>query len=215
MKKGQELFKPVLSLFLILVLLGGCVKRIEPKQDSTEYIPPVNQDGFVVIKIPKTLLGSYTAEELEAKDKASRENLDEEELSNFAWSAVVANEDGTISYYFTPEQYQESKDGYYNLGRLRDAQSARLLYSFVEDAEYTDIDADGIPWGLIVSATKDVYLSNELWNSALVTVSPAIMLGRYQILCGIPDDEWSVHIVVIDAASGDTLEETNFPTRED
>lgn len=215
MKERRELFKLMLSLFLILVLLGGCVKQVKPKQDSTDYIPPVNQDGFVVIKIPKTLLGSYTAEELEAEDKTSRENLNEEELSNFAWSEVVANEDGTISYYFTPEQYQKSKDGYYNLGRLRDAQSASLLYSFVEDAEYTDIDTDGIPWGLIVSVTKDIYLSNRLWNSALVTVSPAIMLGRYQILCGIPDDKWSVHIVIKDAASGDILEETNFPTRDD
>ena len=107
--KRREHFKPV--LLLILVLLGGCTKQVEHKQNSTDYIPPVNQDGFIVIKLPKTLLGSYTAEELEAEDNASRENLDEEELSNLAWSAVVANEDGTISYYFTPEQYQRSKRG--------------------------------------------------------------------------------------------------------
>jgi len=195
--------------------MGGCTKQVESKQGSANYTPSVNQDGFIVIKVPKTLLGGYSAEELEAEDKASRENRNEAELSNRAWSAVVANEDGTISYYFTPEQYTKTKDGLYSLGCLRDAQSDKLLYSFVENAEYTDIDADEIPWGLIVSVKKDAYLSNELWNSALVTVSPAIMLGRYQILCGVPDNEWSVHIVVMDAVSCEIIEETDFPTRDD
>ena len=174
----------------------------------------MNQDGFIVIQIPKTLLGGYTAQELEAEDIASRENQSQEDLNQSGWSALVANEDGTISYYFTPEQYQKTKDTLYNLGRLRDAQNTELLYSFVESAEYTDFDANGIPWGLAVSVTEELYRSIELWNSALVTVTPAIMLGRYQIMCGISGDEWSVHVAVTDAATGGLIEEADFPTRE-
>ena len=214
MMKKRKSMKQMLLFFLIIVLLSGCANQVELKQEDVDSMPPVNQDGFIVIKVPKTLLGGYTAEELEAEDIASRENHNKEDMSNSAWSALVANEDGTISYYFTPEQYQETKDIFYDLGRLRDAQNGEFMYSFVESAEYMDIDANGIPWGLVVSVNKDTYLSFELWNSALATVTPAIMLGRYQILCGVSDDEWSVHVVVRDAANGDIIEETDFPTRD-
>lgn len=206
----------MLPVFLTITLLCGCAGRVESKQNRNEYIPPVNEDGLIVIQMPKTLLGGYTAEELEAeeaKDNASRKNSNKEELDNDLWVTMVANDDGTVSYYFTPEQYQRTKDCYYNLGCLRDTQTAELQHSFVESAEYTDIDANGIPWGLVVAVDGDAYYSIELWNSALVTVTPAIMLGRYQIMCGISGDEWSVHVTVKDAESDEIISETDFPTR--
>lgn len=217
MMKKREFLKQIFLLFLISIFLDGCAGRVESKQNRNEYIPPVNEDGLIVIQMPKTLLGGHTAEELEAeeaKDNASRKNSNKEELDNDLWVTMVANDDGTVSYYFTPEQYQRTKDCYYNLGCLRDTQTAELQHSFVESAEYTDIDAGGIPWGLVVTVNGDAYHSIELWNSALVTITPAIMLGRYQIMCGISGDEWSVHVVVMDAANGDIIEETDFPTRD-
>ena len=53
----------------------------------------------------------------------------------------------------------------------------------------------------------------EIWYSAVVTVAPAVMLGRYQVLCGVSGDEWAVHVTVKDADSGEVISEHDFPTR--
>ena len=36
------------------------------------------------------------------------------------------------------------------------------------------------------------------------------MIGRYQIMCGVPVGEWSVHVTVRDAGSGEVILEQDF-----
>ena len=69
--------------------------------------------------------------------------------------------------------------------------------------------------GGAISVDAETYHSLEIWYSALVTVTPAICLGRYQVLCGVPGDEWAVHVTVKDADSGQIISEHDFPTRDE
>ena len=132
-----------------------------------------------------------------------------------AYNALLANEDGTFSYYLTKEQYPKLKAAYYWLGCLRDAYTTEISQEFVTEAYYTDIDENGIPWGLTVLVDTETYHSMELWYSALVTVAPAVMLGRYQVLCGVPGDEWDVHVTVKDADTSEVISEHDFPNRDE
>ena len=212
----KRLFPFLMALLLVLGSLAGCGKQSEKRAGgpANTYAPPVNEDGYIVITMPKTLLGGRTAEELEAEDKASRAAIkDKETLEKTAYSALLANGDGTFSYYLTPEQYPVFQAGLYWLGCLRDPYTAEISQEFVTEAGYTDIDENGIPWGIAVSVDAETYHSLEIWYSALVTVTPAICLGRYQVLCGVPGDEWAVHVTVKDADTGEVISEHDFPTR--
>lgn len=35
-------------------------------------------------------------------------------------------------------------------------------------------------------------------------------IGRYQLMCGVPAGEWSVHVTVRDAGSGEVILEQDF-----
>ncbi len=212
-KKLQKCTALALSFLLLLGTLAGCGDRAAGSAEvgsTNTYTPPVNEEGYIVITIPDTLLGGNTAEELEKKDRADNEGLSEEEISRLAWSKLLANEDGSFSYYFTPEQYERSKKDFYQLGRLRDAESGEILYSFVKDAEYHDIDDKGIPWGITVFADRDAYYSQEVINGMKAIIGPSMILARYQILCGVPEDEWSVHIILKDADTHSVLEDITY-----
>ena len=102
---------------LLLGSLAGCGGK--PQEDASgadgptnTYTPPVNEDGQIVITMPKTLLGGKTAEELEAEDKKQRPTV----ANQAVYNALLANEDGTFSYYLTTEQYPKLKAAYYWLG---------------------------------------------------------------------------------------------------
>ena len=217
-QKGAAL---ALSLLLLLGSLAGCGGK--PQEDAScadgptnTYTPPVNEDGQIVITMPKTLLGGKTAEELETEDKEQRQTAAKEgTLEQVVYNALLANEDGTFSYYLTMEQYPKLKAAYYWLGCLRDPFTAEISQEFVAAADYTDLDENGVPWGLTVSVDAETYYSMEMWYSAVVTVAPAVMLGRYQVLCGVPGDEWAAHVTVKDADSGEVISEHDFPTRDE
>lgn len=83
-----------MSLLLLLGSLAGCGGKPQEDVSNTDgptntYTPPVNEDGYIVITMPKTLLGGKTADELEAEDKASRAAItDEEMLEQTVYSAL-------------------------------------------------------------------------------------------------------------------------------
>lgn len=82
------------------------------------------------------------------------------------YNALLANEDGTFSYYLTTEQYPKLKAAYYWLGCLRDPVTTEISQEFVTAADYTDFDENGVPWGLTVSVDAETYHSVEIWYSA-------------------------------------------------
>lgn len=215
----------LLAAALLLGMFSGCGQPPPfPKTPLASHegtlgqgegsLPPANEDGFIVVEIPTSLLAGHTAEELEEEDRASRQGLTHDELEQALWSALLANGDGTFSYYFTPEQYERTKDYYYEAGRLRKYSSGGFSAEFVRQAEYTQWDEDGIPTALLVKVDKEEYLSFELMNVGLATVLPSVCLGRYQILCGVPPEECMVLVRVVDEKTGELIVETTFPVEE-
>ena len=198
----------ILSLSLLIGLAAGCA-------DAGSRAANTNEDGYIVITMPKTLLGGKTAEELEAASEEELKTADEEKRKAALWTSLKANEDGTFSYYLTQEQYPKLKAAFYWFGCLRDPFTAEISQEFVTEADYTDFDENGVPWGLIVSVDTETYDSMEIWYSALVTVAPAVFLGRYQVMCGVPGGEWSVHVTVKDTENGEIILENDFPTRDE
>lgn len=204
-----------LSCVLLLGSLAGCAGK--PAEDASSEDGPtntsVNEEGYIIITMPITLLGGNPAKDLEKQHNSKIASMSEEEIARLAWSKLVANEDGSLDYYFTPEQLERTKETAYMAGQLIESSTNTYPADYIKDATYTDIDENGVPWGLVVLVDGKTYTSFELVNSYYVTLSPAVYIGMYQIFCGIPGDEWAVHVTVKDADSGEVISEHDFPTR--
>lgn len=208
----------ILAFTMMFTLLAGCRAAHTDKSNdgalsSGTSLPPMNEDGFIVVTMPITLLGGNPATELQKQHEAKTASMSEEEIERLAWTKLVANEDGSLDYYFTPEQFDRTKAAAYMAGQLIDAATNAYPADYVKDAEYTDIDENAVPWGLTVWVDGKEYTSFELVNSYYVTLSPAVYLGMFQILSGVPGDEWAVHVTVKDAETDEVISETDFPTR--
>ena len=195
---SKRLLALSMALLFVLGSLVGCGKQSkenmsrETDEPTNTYIPPVNEDGYIVVTLP---IGST------------------EENSTFFWTSVAANEDGSFKYTFTPEQFLKTKQASYMFGKLIDATTNTYIAEFIKSAEYADVDEDGIPWSLVVSVDRELYTGSELTNSFLVTANVSVYMRMYQTFCGVPDDEWAVHVTVKDADTGDIISEHDFPTR--
>lgn len=217
-KHITQMITTVLVFAMTFALLPGCRAAHTDKSNdgvlsNSASLPPVNEDGFIVITMPITLLGGNPAKELQKQHEAKTASMSEEEIERLAWTKLVANEDGSLDYYFTPEQFERTKAAAYMAGQLIDAATNAYPAEYIKDAEYTDIDENDVPWGLTVWVDGKEYTSFELVNSYYVTLSPAVYLGMFQILSGVPGDEWAVHVTVKDAETDEIISETDFPTR--
>lgn len=187
------------AVLLVSVSLTGCGTHPEENASgktnklTNTYTPPVNEDGYIVVTLP---IGST------------------EESTTFYWTSVAANEDGSFKYTFTPEQFQRAKQGSYMFGKLIDAGTNTYIAEFIKSTEYADIDEEGIPWSLVVSVDREMYASSELSNSFLVTTTASVYMRMYQIFCGIPNEEWTVHVTVKDADTGEIILENDFSSRD-
>ncbi len=215
LQKGAAL---ALSLLLLLGSLAGCGGK--PQEDassadepSSSYTPPTNDDGYIVVTFPVTLSGGNSAKDIAAQHQANIAGMSKEEIEQLNWSDITANKDGSFNYIFTPEQFQRTKEICYMAGKLIDRFTNTFPQEFIKSAEYADVDEAGIPWTLMVSVDRKAYESFTLVNSYYVTLSPAIYIGMYQILCGVPGDEWAAHVTVKDADTGEVISEHDFPTR--
>ena len=189
----KKLISSSTALFLFLALLTSC--RGQPANDVTTntYVPPVNEDGYIVVTLP---IGS------------TKEN------STFFWTSVAEGEDGGFEYTFTPEQFQKTKQAAYKSGRLIDAATDTYIAGFIRGTEYADIDEDGVPRTLVVSVDRGSYEISELTNSFLVTANASVYMRMYQIFCGVPDNEWAVEVTVKDADTGEIISEYVFPAED-
>lgn len=223
MSKNKKNTTQIIALVLVLTALCtplfGCAEAPDTKATSSvlsgdSSSPSVNEDGFLVITMPITLLGGTSAKDLQKQHEAKISSMSEEEIAQLAWTKLDANRDGSLDYYFTPEQFERTKATAYTSGQLIDPETNAYPLDYIKDAEYTDIDENGIPWGLTVWVDGKEYTSFQLVNSYYVTLSPAVYLGMFQIFSGVSGDEWSVHVTVKDAESDEVISETDFPTRK-
>jgi len=95
-----------LSCVLLLGSLAGCAGK--PTEDASSedgstnrYTPPVNEDGYIVVEIPVTLMGGNSAEDVIAEFHNSGQYNHEGELTPIERiTDITANEDGSVNYFF-------------------------------------------------------------------------------------------------------------------
>ena len=174
----------VLTFLPLFILLAGCAVNPSSSMDkpTNTYTPPINEGGYIVLTLP---IGSTTKE------------------SDF-WTDVTANEDGSFNYTFTPDQFQQAKEKIYLFASAYSAE-------YIKSAEYSDVDEHGIPWSLTVLVDKELYNASEPANSFYIRVNASVYMRMYQIFCGVPSDEWSVHVTIKDVENGRIISEHDFP----
>lgn len=213
MKNTKKRRTQISVLLILLCLLAGCRQNPHNAQKTNDYVPPVNEDGYIVVNFPATVLGGSTAEETAEgfRDDEFFENAGLTPMTERV-TDVIANEDGSVNYIFTPEQYEPFKKDTYKVPLY---QYTGGFPDSIKSGQYTDIDAEGIPWGVEVLVDKAAYEEDAFVSSIFATVWPATYLGQYQILCGVDGDEWTAHITVKDADTGEVISESDFPTRDE
>lgn len=181
----------VLTFLPLFILLAGCAVNPSSSMDkpTNTYTPPINEGGYIVLTLP---IGSTTKE------------------SDF-WTDVTANEDGSFNYTFTPDQFQQAKEKIYLFGRFIDDTASAYSAEYIKSAEYFDVDEHGIPWSLTVLVDKELYNASEPANSFYIRVNASVYMRMYQIFCGVPSDEWSVHVTIKDVENGRIISEHDFP----
>ncbi len=184
------------------------------------YLPPANEEGYLIATFPPALLGNETPEELVdsfREDLESADGMTPEELeAAIYWSDVTANEDGSVSYYFTPEQYQRTKRMYYLWGtRVIDEEVFGFNPSeIVKRLEYADADERGVPWSVTAWVDQTYFRNGGTFSSFVASFVPMTIIGRYQIMCGVPVEEWAVHVTVRDADTEEAIAEGDFGAGE-
>lgn len=181
---------------------------------TNQYLPPIGADGYFTATFPPSLLGNMTPEELlenfqKDAETAAEQGLTPDQFPSFR--DLTANGDGSVTYSFTEEQYRRSKETYYAWG-------LRILPEFfgldpaevVKGLEYDRVDANGIPWGVTVRVDRTAFQDQGNFAEFVSQLVPYTMIGRYQIMCGVPAGEWTVHVTVKDAGSSEIILEQDF-----
>lgn len=179
------------------------------------YLPPANEDGYLVATFPPALLGNKTPEELVASFREDLAAAGDTEREKMYWSNVTANEDGSVSYYFTPEQYQRTKKMYYLWGtRVIDDEVFGFTPSeIVKRLEYTDVDEQGVPRAVTAWVNQAYFQNGGAFSDFVASFVPMTIIGRYQIMCGVSGEAWAVHVTVRDADTEEVIAEGDFPDK--
>ena len=183
-----------------------------------EYLPPAGTDGYFTATFPPSLLGNMTPEELledfrEDAKAAGEQGLTPDQFPRFR--DLTANEDGSVTYSFTEEQYRKSKEEYYAWGlRILPEMFGLDPAEIVKDLEYAQVDENGIPWAVNVRVDRAAFQNQGTFAEFVAQLVPYSMVGRYQIMGGVPAGEWAIHVTVRDAETGEVLSEENFPKEE-
>ena len=181
---------------------------------TNQYLPPIGADGYFTATFPPSLLGNRTPEELledfqEDAETAAEQDLTPDQFPGFR--DLTANEDGSVTYSFTEEQYRRSKETYCAWGlRILPEIFGLDPAEIVKGLEYAQVDEDGIPWAVDVRVDRAAFQSQGNFAEFVAQLVPYTMIGRYQIMCGVPVGEWSVHVTVRDAGSGEVILEQDF-----
>ena len=73
-----------------------------------------------------------------------------------------------------------------------------------------EIDGNGIPWGVDVWIDRAAFADGGSFSDFIASFVPMTMLGRYQLMCGVPADEWTVHVALRNAETDEVLFERSY-----
>ena len=135
-----------------------------------------------------------------------------ENRDQVAWENLQANEDGGVSYFCTPEQYQRMKQLYYYQGtRILPEMFGINPGDIIKRISYEQIDENGVPWGVGVWIDQTAYAGGGSFSDFIAQFVPMTVIGRYQLMCGVPADEWGVHVTLRDVETEEVLFEIGYP----
>lgn len=179
---------------------------------ANTYLPPVNEEGCCVLVVPPSLMGNKTQEELLEEWQEDLKNVTPENRDQVAWEDLQANEDGGVSYFCTPEQYQRMKQLYYYQGtRILPEMFGINPGDIIKRISYEQIDENGVPWGVGVWIDQTAYADGGSFSDFIAQFVPMTMIGRYQLMCGVPAEEWGVHVTLRDVETEEVLFEIGYP----
>ena len=208
----------VLIILIIWVLAGqNGANKPEPEQTMQENessangieaqvieLPPcklpVNEDGLIEVIIPQNLFGgkSVTAEQYVDQYYDYYEDSTNQQRS----IKVIANNDGTVTETYTPEQLEQFRQNIYSYTQYN--------RNFSLDSIKEVVLGNSIFTEITVLVDTEQYQKNsferQMANSAL-----AIYAGMFQILTGIPADEWHTTITIEDISTREIVSKTDFP----
>ena len=182
---------------------------------TNDYLPPVNEEGYCIFDLPPSLLGNKTPEELLEDWQEALESVTPEDMDRLAWTELRVNEDGGVSYFCTPEQYQRMKQSYYAYGtQIFPAMFGIDPGEIIKRISYAEIDENGIPWGVDVWIDQTEFADGGSFSDFIANFVPMTMIGRYQLMCGVPAEEWAVHVTVRDAETDKMIFDKNYSPAE-
>ena len=159
---------------------------------------PVNEDGLIEAVFPKNLLGGGTAEDF------YKDYLANSEYQKLV-TDVKVNDDGTVSIFFTPNQLETYRKNIYNTAQYQKYYEVESIKEVIyENDQLTEIT---------VLVDSDLYQQNG-FERQMCNLLLSSDVGTYQILSGVPPDEWHTTITIKDVDTGDIVSKTDFPNED-
>ena len=152
-----------------------------------------NEDGLIEVVIPVNLLGGETTE------KFYHGYLTDFEYQKLVTDVRVNDED-SITLVLTTDQLTEYKQNMYNYGMF-DGNNDSIKNVTYENKLLTRIT---------VLVHSDKYEHN-VFEKTMCNSVLAAYAGMYQVLSGIPPDEWSTTITIKDDDTDEIISVTEFP----
>lgn len=125
MNQQKVFLKRIAALTVSCILLRGSLAGSagKPMEDASSedgptntYTPPVNEDGYIIVEIPVTLMGGNSAEDVIAEFHNSEQYNHEGELTPMECiTDITANEDGSVNYVFCRSNLKNIKHRYLRL----------------------------------------------------------------------------------------------------
>jgi len=167
-------------------------------EDSTQITElPVNEDGLFMVIIPQNLFGgeNKTAEDI-ANSYLSNPNHDRI-LTN-----VIPNSDGSVTMLLTLGQLTAFKENCYITSQFHityDVES--IIEVIIEDILFVEVT---------VLVNRILFINNE-FERLMCSIVLFNNAGTYQVLSGVPPDEWHTTITIKDVDTGEIIRQTYYP----
>lgn len=159
--------------------------------------PKVAEDGLIHIVMPENLLGGKSAHEVAETES---DFVDEGLLDRFD-----LNDDGTLTYVFTPLQFDDYRARMFKFGHLHETISdTSIQHVFYHDDAMSEIS---------VYVDRERYLDSRegLLDRQSANIVLALYAGSYQVLSGVEQDSWKCTITVIDSGTDEVISKNVFP----
>jgi len=179
---------------------GGKISDIDGELIEP-MIPPstlfANEDGLVEVIIPPNLFGgeNITSEEA-ANNYLSNQN------SSLIMTSVAINEDGSITLFMTTNQLDTCRRNILTFSQFHKSYDVDSIREVIYDNDMlTEIT---------VLVDFALYQQNGFEKLMCIPLLP-VSAGIYQILTGIPPDEWHTTITIKDYETDKIISVAEFP----